>query len=157
MNNKRTRVLEKSPDLAEVKVSYIKKFSERQIISNSRTAFDFLYGLYDKNTIGLKEDFFILLLNRANILLGWFKLSSGGTNGTVADPKLIYILALKTNSSSIIMCHNHPSGNLQPSTTDILLTKKVKDAGSLLEISLFDHLIVSPDGMYFSLADEGLV
>ena len=157
MNNKRTRVLDKSQDLAEIKVSYQRKQSETPTIANSKSAFDVLYGLYDKSIIGLKEEFFILLLNRANRLLGWFKLSSGGTNGTVADPKIIFMLALKTNTSSIILCHNHPSGNLQPSDKDVALTKRIKDAGNLLEISLVDHLIVSPDGKYNSLADEGLM
>lgn len=157
MNNKRTGVLEKSPGLAEIKVSYIKKHSEMTQVMNSRNAFDVLIELYDKNTIGLKEEFFILFLNRANMLLGWFKLSSGGTNGTVVDVKLIFMLALKTNSSSIIMCHNHPSGNLNPSTNDLDITRRVKEAGKTLEITLADHLIVSPDGKYFSLADEGMM
>jgi DNA repair protein RadC len=82
--------------------------------------------------------------------------SSGGVAGTVADPKLIFGVALKANACSVILVHNHPSDNLKPSNADKMLTEKIKQGGKLLDISVLDHLIISPEG-YYSFADEGLI
>lgn len=98
----------------------------------------------------------ILCLNRANKVLGWAKVSQGGLSGIVADPKVIFQIALKSNGSSLILCHNHPSLNLQPSEADIHLTRKLKEAGLMLDLPVLDHLIVSSEGFY-SFADEGLL
>jgi len=98
----------------------------------------------------------VLCLNRANRILGWAKVSQGGLTGTVADPKLIYQIALKSNASSIIIAFNHPSGNLNPSESDIQLTRKLKEAGLMLDLPVLDHLIISSEG-YYSFADEGLL
>ena len=97
----------------------------------------------------------IILLNQANRVLSLFSLSQGGITGTVMDPKLIFIAALKRGACNIILCHNHPSGNLKPSKSDEDLTSKVKAAGALLDIKVLDHIIISSEG-YFSFADEGL-
>jgi DNA repair protein RadC len=148
---------EKSPELAEISVSYKTKMRGFVKISNSQDAFKILYPLFDINTIEFKEEFLLLLLNRANNILGWFKLSSGGTSGTVVDVKIVFILALQTNASSIILCHNHPSQNIKPSEADIRLTKQIKEAGNLLDIKILDHLIIASDGTYFTFADEGLL
>jgi DNA repair protein RadC len=148
---------EKSPGLAEIFVSYKTKSSNKTKILNSRDAFNALYPLFDINTIELKEEFFLLLLNRANNILGWFKLSSGGTSGTVVDIRIVFVLALQTNTSNLILCHNHPSQNIQPSEADIILTKRMKEAGSLLDIKVLDHLIIASSGAYFTFADEGLL
>lgn len=102
------------------------------------------------------EEFLVLCLNRANRILGWAKISQGGMSGTVADPKVIFQVALKSNACSIILAHNHPSGNAQPSEADILLTRKLKDAGVLLDLPVLDHLILTSEGFY-SFADEGLL
>ena len=102
------------------------------------------------------EEFWIIILNRANYVLRKNKISSGGISGTVADPKLIFKSALDHSGSSIILVHNHPSGNLQPSQADISLTKTLKEAGKFLEIPVLDHIIVS-DNSYFSFADEGMI
>ena len=88
--------------------------------------------------------------------MGIVDISSGGVTGTVADPKIIFVAALKANACSIIMSHNHPSGNVKPSKADEELTLKIKHAGQLLDIRLFDHIIVTSEG-YFSFADEGLM
>jgi len=157
MNTAKLKKIQKSPVLAEVKVSYKCKLKDIVRVTSSRISFDVLFNLFDKDTIELKEEFFLLLLNRANYVLGWAKLSSGGTTSTVVDVKIIFILALQTNAHSIILCHNHPSGNLKPSESDINLTKRVKEAGKLLDITVLDHLIISPDGTYFTFADEGLI
>ena len=95
-------------------------------------------------------------LNRANAVLACFQVSTGGITGTVADPRLIFTAALKVNAVSLILAHNHPSGNLFPSTADQELTIKIKEAGKFLEIKLLDHIILSSDG-YCSFADEGLL
>jgi DNA repair protein RadC len=146
---------ETSQELAEIKVVYKNRQKNRIKISSSKDAFNVLYPLYDEDTIEYVEQFFLLLLNRANIVLGWVKLSSGGTAGTVVDQKIIFGIALKTNASSIIISHNHPSSNLTPSNQDITLTDRILKSGKLMEIQLIDHLIISPDKRYYSFADEG--
>lgn len=102
------------------------------------------------------EEFWILLLNRANEVIRPVQISSGGVAGTVADPKLIFKHALEQLASSIILFHNHPSGNLTPSQADKDLTRKLKEAGRMLDLPILDHLIFT-DKSYFSFADEGLL
>jgi len=102
------------------------------------------------------EEFWIIILNRANFVLKKIQISRGGISGTVADPKVIFKSAFEQSGSSIILIHNHPSGNLQPSQADITLTKNLKEAGKLMEIPVLDHIIVG-DNHYFSFADEGLL
>ena len=96
---------ETSPELAEIKVAYRSKQKNRIKIINSKDSFNVLYPLYDKDTIEFQEQFFLLLLNRSNAILGWIKLSTGGTAGTVVDPKIVFALALQTNSSGILLSH----------------------------------------------------
>jgi DNA repair protein RadC len=98
----------------------------------------------------------VILLNRAHRVLGIYELSTGGVTGTIADPKLVFTAALKANACSLVLSHNHPSGNLRPSKADEELTMKIKEAGKFLDIQVLDHLIVTSEG-YFSFADEGLL
>ena len=100
------------------------------------------------------EEFWILLLNRANHVISKFQVSKGGVTGTIVDPKLIFKKAVESTASGIILCHNHPSGNKQPSDADISLTRKIRDAGKLLDIQIMDHLIIAGED-YYSFADEG--
>ncbi|MEL6719665.1 MAG: DNA repair protein RadC [Bacteroidota bacterium] len=102
------------------------------------------------------EEFWILLLNRANLVLDRIQLSQGGTSGTVVDAKMVFRAALEGQASGIILVHNHPSGSLRPSQQDIDLTKKLRDAGKTLDINVLDHLIVTDRG-YYSFADEGMM
>lgn len=102
------------------------------------------------------EEFWLLMLNRANRVLGRFKVSQGGLSGTVIDTRIILKKALDNLASSIIVCHNHPSGNMQPSDADVKITEKLKKAAEMLEIKLLDHIIIA-DKSYFSFADEGLI
>jgi DNA repair protein RadC len=98
----------------------------------------------------------MLLLNRANKVLGITTISEGGLSGTVTDVRLIYQYAIKGNASGIIVCHNHPSGNQNPSESDLKITQKIKEAGNLLDIQLLDHIILTPErDLYRSFADEG--
>lgn len=126
---------------------------EKPKITASKDAYDLLKGdLMDLPY----EEFWLLLLNRANRVIKKHKISLGGVHGTVADPKIIFKTALEELASGMIVAHNHPSGNLTPSQQDIDLTRKLKEAGKLLEIQLLDHLIVAGK-QYCSFADEGLL
>ncbi|MDG5801020.1 DNA repair protein RadC [Marinilabiliaceae bacterium ANBcel2] len=102
------------------------------------------------------EEFWTLMLNRANKVIGRYNVSKGGINGTVIDVRLIMKRAVEQRASSVIISHNHPSGNLNPSSQDINITKKIKEAGKIMDIPLLDHLIITENG-YFSFADEGVL
>jgi DNA repair protein RadC len=102
------------------------------------------------------EEFWVLLLNRANKIISKKQISAGGVSGTVVDAKIVFKFALEEVASSIILCHNHPSGNTQPSEADIKLTKKLKEAGTFLEINVLDHIIIT-EKEYYSFADEGIL
>jgi len=102
------------------------------------------------------EEFWILTLNRANRIISRERVSVGGVTGTVVDARIVFKRALDTLACSIVLCHNHPSGNLTPSQADINLTKKMKSAGQNLDIQVVDHLIISNAG-YYSFADEGMM
>lgn len=104
----------------------------------------------------IHEEFVVLMLNRANEVISKFELSKGGIAGTVVDPKLIFKAALEKLASGIILCHNHPSGNTRPSQEDIKITKKLKDAGTLMDINVIDHIIIGGNSFY-SFADEGMM
>jgi DNA repair protein RadC len=145
-------------EVAEIQLTYRTevKPSLRPRISGSRDAYNVLLENWDKTKIEFIEQFKVMLLNRANKVLGIFEVSSGSVTGTVADPKLIFAAAIKANACGIILTHNHPSGNLNPSQADIDLTKRMKEGGKLLEMLVLDHVIITTDG-YFSFADEGLI
>ena len=144
--------------IAEVELMYKSKVkaSERPKVSHSRDAYIIFKNTWDENKIELQEQFKVMLLNRANKVLGIYELSTGGITGTVADPKLIFVAALKAGACNIMLVHNHPSGNLKPSRQDEDLTHKIKQGGKLLDIVLLDHLIISSEG-YFSMQDEGFI
>lgn len=102
------------------------------------------------------EEFWVLMLTRANKVIKKHHISSGGISGTISDPKIIFKYALDVFASAIILAHNHPSGNIKPSKQDMALTKKIKDAGAMLELPVLDHIIFTDHG-YYSFADEGLL
>ncbi len=131
----------------------LSNIKERPQIRSSRDAFDLIAPML----MDLQhEEFWILMLNRSNRVVSRECISTGGVSGTVVDAKIVFRKALAVLASSIILCHNHPSGNLKPSQADISLTKKLKRAGENLDISVLDHLIVSERGFY-SFADEGMM
>lgn len=144
--------------VSEIELVYKSKVkaSSRPKITTSKDAYEVLKNSWDENKIDFIEQFKILLLNRANKVLAMYEISSGGITGTVADPRLIFTAALKANAVSIVLAHNHPSGNLQPSRADEQLTSRIKLAGEYLEIKVIDHLIVTSES-YLSFADEGLL
>lgn len=130
------------------------KASEAKLITNSADAADVARLCFDTDKLEWVEEFVVITLNRANKVVGFFKVSSGGISGTVADSRVIFQLALLSNASGLILAHNHPSGNLKPSAQDFTLTEKIKAAGKLLEISILDHVIITAEG-YYSFADGG--
>lgn len=143
--------------VSEIEITYnpIMKPSELVKISCSKDAADLFRKIWNKS-IQLKESFYALYLNRGNKVLGYYLVSLGGVSGTVVDPKCVFQAALKANSSALIVAHNHPSGNREPSSQDLAITKKLKDAGQLLDLNFLDHIILLPEG-YISLADEGIL
>ena len=146
-------------EVSEIELSYKSKIksSERPMIKFSEDAHKIFLKYLDENKIELVEQFSALFLNRANKVLGIYQMSTGGMTGTVADPRLLFVAALKISAVAIIISHNHPSGNTAFSTADIELTKKIKEGGKYLEIKLLDHLIVNSEGEYKSMADEGMM
>ena len=147
-----------SNNIAEVKLIYSTRVkpNDRLKIQSSKQSFEVFKQTWNHETIELKEEMKVMLLNHGHRMLGIYKLSEGGVSGTVADPKLIFAAAIKSNSSAIILAHNHPSGNTQPSQADIQLTKRCREIGDLLEVKVLDHIIVTTDG-YLSFADEGIM
>ncbi len=124
---------------------------ERPLIATSREAYEVMRPWVADLP---HEEFWLLLLDRGNRLLDRVKVSQGGIHGTVADPKVIFREALEKRASSVLLCHNHPSGQLRPSSEDITLTNKLVEGGRYLDIVVQDHLIVGSTG-YFSFADNG--
>ena len=143
--------------LSEIKVSYSSKvkYSEMKTITTSKDVEETFRNIWSSG-MEFREEFYILLLNRANKVKGYFLVSQGGLSGTVVDPKIIFSVALKCQASGIVMAHNHPSGNTKPSQQDIDLTKKIVAGGKLLEISVLDHVILTTDSHY-SFSDEGMI
>jgi len=144
--------------VAEVELVYKSKVkaSNRPVIGSSKDTYGVLRQSWDENKIEFVEQFKVMFLNKANKVLGIYDVSTGGISGTVADPRVIFVAALKANACGIIISHNHPSGNLKPSKQDEQLTEKIKQGGQLLEIRLLDHVIISTEGFY-SFADEGFL
>jgi DNA repair protein RadC len=120
-------------------------------VTSSRDAFEIFHSLIGDLPY---EEFWMLILSKANKVLKKIRISEGGVSGTVVDPKKIYKIALDHHSSSLILGHNHPSGNIQPSEADHKITKKIKECGILLDIAVLDHIIVGNE-QYYSYADEG--
>ena len=144
--------------ITEIEVSYRTTISssERPRITDSQDAYKLLLQSWDQNKIELIEQFKVLFLNRDNKVLGVYDVSSGGLTDILVDPRLIFAAALKANAVSIILAHNHPSGNVKPSRADKDLTAKIKQAGEILAIDVIDHVIITKES-FLSLADEGLL
>lgn len=125
-------------------------------ITSSADAAEFIRQFFSDD-VAVFESFFLLMCNRANNTVGYAKISQGGVSGTVIDVKIIAKYALDSLCSSVVLAHNHPSGNLNPSDADIQITKKIKQALQLLDIVVLDHIILTESDKYFSFADDGLI
>lgn len=145
--------------IREVSITYKPKKSVRNKpqINSSQCAYNHLKRFYREDQIGIREEFNVLFLNRANKVIGIYKMSVGGMHGTVVDIRLLFATALKALATGIILSHNHPSGQLKASDADITITANIKKVCQIMEISLLDHLILDPFGGYMSFADEGLL
>lgn len=141
---------------SEVEIVYRTKIpaSKRAQIRHSADAFKLLWEHWNKDTIEHHEEFKVLLLNNKNAVLGIADISKGGVNGTIVDPRIVLQTALKAHASGIILTHNHPSSNPTPSEADVAITKKLAEAGKVMDIQVLDHLIICGDGTYYSLMDE---
>ena len=141
---------------AALEIGRRRQFSDvmqRDSIMNSRDTYDTMLPLLiDLNY----EEFWILMLNRAHHIIGRTRISSGGVSGTVVDSKMVFKPAIEALATSIVLVHNHPSGNLKPSQEDIELTRKIKEGGRYLDITVLDHVIVAHTGFY-SFADESML
>lgn len=124
-------------------------------INSSHDAAAFIKQFYCGD-LGVFESFYLLLMNRSNNTTGYVKISQGGITGTVTDVRIIAKYAIEALATSCIIAHNHPSGNLQPSESDISITRRIKEALSLFDVSVLDHIILTEDS-YFSFADERLI
>ncbi len=144
--------------VAEVELIYKSKVkaSERPVIRSSNDTCNVLRQIWDQNKIELFEEFKVLLLNQGNKVIGVYDVSKGGLTGTVADPRLILATAIKALAVSIILSHNHPSGNLKPSRADEEITVKINEAAKYHDIKVLDHIIITAEH-YYSFADEGLL
>lgn len=144
--------------VTEVQLKYKNRIKpqDRLRIDSSRKCFHLFRSVWDQDKIELVEEFKILLLNRKNEVLGITTICTGGITDCLVDIRLVFVTALKANSTSIILSHNHPSGDVTPSEQDKNLTKRIVEAGNLLAITVLDHVIVTSDS-YFSFADEGLL
>jgi DNA repair protein RadC len=141
--------------VAEIKVSYSTKNSQKEKITSSDKAYSLFLNSWSKKTIELQEEFKVMMLNNSNEVLGIYSMSKGGITGTVVDVRLIFAVALKCNATAIILAHNHPSGKLKPSDNDLSITKKIKSGSNILDINLLDHLIVTKNGHY-SFQENGM-
>lgn len=149
--------LKKFNKVPEIRVTYRNKTKkdERLKITSSKEVYEILKVLFKKE-MDYKEMFCLICLNRANELLGYSIISSGGINGTIVDIKVIFQIALKANASGLIISHNHPSGNLHPSKSDNKITNKIFRAGKIMDIPILDHVIITSEG-YYSFADNDLL
>lgn len=145
-------------NVAEIEIHYRNAIDpmNKVCITQSKHANDILRQTWDQNKIALVEQFKILLMDVSGHCYGISEIATGGKSQCVVDPRIIFSTALKANATNIILAHNHPSGNLTPSNADLKLTDRLVQGGKLLEINVFDHLIITQDG-YYSFADKGLI
>ena len=142
----------------EVQLKFYKSARKRFLgeVEKSDDVAEFIASLYKKGEMALREQIIVLYLNRNNQIIGYYRHSTGGISGTVVDIRLILSAALKSNSTSLIVAHNHPSGKLQASKADIAITNKLKEAAEIMDIVLLDHIIVTEKG-HLSFADQGML
>lgn len=143
--------------LKQVKLTLVKKEGiESFKAEGSYQIQKVLRDIIPADSINVHESVVAVFFNQNNESVGWFQVSQGGINQSVVDLRMVFSAALNCLATAIIMCHNHPSGNIKPSQDDIKITKKLKDGGDILNIKLLDHIIITEES-YYSFADEGLI
>ncbi len=143
----------------EIQIVYKEKIalSKSPAIKSSADAGKLLFETWDKNTIEVQESFKVLLLNNSNKIKGIYQLSTGGITGTLVDIRILFAVILKSLSVAVILSHSHPSGKLMPSEADKQLTQKIKNAAAFFDVKVLDHLIIVPNGEYYSFADNDIL
>lgn len=142
----------------KVKISFDKKLKREQYfkITSSKSCWQAFKTVFNADTINWYEEFILLSLNNSNQVIGFYKVASGGMTATIVDIRIIMTILLNSCATAFIVAHNHPSGKLQASEQDIQVTKKIKEAAKLLDITLLDHIIMT-DESYYSFNDEGIL
>lgn len=143
----------------ELTAKYTKRENDKvgsALVTKSSEVANYLRAIWDTDTLGYREEFVVLILNRGNKVIAWSKVGVGGVAGVICDPKVIFSMALISGGSAIILAHNHPSGILKPSTADKQMTEKMVQAGKVLDIQVLDHIILTENG-YLSFQDEYLM
>ncbi|WP_139421222.1 JAB domain-containing protein [Chryseobacterium mulctrae] len=144
------------PQVSEIQVSYYPRLIQSQKIASSSDAVEIIRKAWDKRTIEMQEEVKLILLNQSNTVLGIYNLSKGGINSSLVDVRLILSVALKCLATGLILIHNHPSGNLNPSKSDLDIVKKLNESCKLLEITLLDSIIITKES-YMSFGDDGML
>jgi len=144
--------------LPELRIKVERKDGDGQVykVRSSNDAANFFRTIFNQDTILWTEESAMICLNRANEVIGYFKVSSGGTASTIMDAKVIFVQALQAGAHAIILAHNHPSGNAMPSDDDIKVTKNLVKGAQLLDMRVLDHIILT-DKSHTSMADEGYI
>ncbi|WP_299313260.1 JAB domain-containing protein [uncultured Aquimarina sp.] len=140
--------------IPEINITFSRKRRVKGKIGSAKDVATTVSKFYTKNTIEVREQFFVLYLDNNNKVLGYHTHSVGGIKGSVVDLRILFSVALRSLATSVIIAHNHPSGALRPSNSDIRITSKIKQAGELLDIQLLDHIILTKESFY-SFAEEG--
>jgi DNA repair protein RadC len=140
----------------EIKVKVTISEGDDVQVTNANVVVDIVRSVFNSDTLLWTEEMVMVCLNRNHKVVGYYKVASGGFSGVVCDPKVIMTIALQSAASSIVLAHNHPSGNLTPSVQDKNMTDKIKQACQLFDINLLDHIIVTDKG-YYSFAENGCI
>ena len=143
----------------EITVQYSPSVKNKEpiFIRSSQDCYKHIRPFFCSDTIEVQEQFLVMYLNHRKKVIGVYRLSKGGITGTVADIRLVLSVALKTLATSIVIAHNHPSGNLNPSYTDIKVTNQLSQACKLMEIELLDHLVITQGEEFYSFKDHGII
>ncbi len=147
---------ERSPKLSELKVTYRRSRAAAATIRQAADAEKYLRSVWNRDTIDFVEDFLIVCLNNAHQPFGWVKVATGGFSTSIVDPRVVFSIALQTAATSLLVAHNHPSDNPEPSQEDIVSTRRLVKAGSLLAIKILDHIILTRTRAV-SLYERGLM
>lgn len=142
--------------ISEIEVSYNPHRIADYKISDSSKTYELILSQWNWKEIEMLEEVKVIFLNKNNIVIGVYNLAKGGISQCTVDIRIILAVALKSLSTSIILVHNHPSGNLQPSQSDKEITQNLKEACKMVQIALIDHLIITKEN-YYSFADEGIL
>ncbi len=148
-------ILSENIPYCSVKYSMDFDVSNLPQVTSPDEAYQYLLQVWDMDTINYKEEFLLLLLNNAKRVLGWAKISSGGSTATIVEPAMVFQVALLAHANSVILAHNHPSGRMEASIADISITKKLKQIGDIMGVPINDHLIISANN-YLSMKSSDL-